>query len=267
MDTTAPIHPTAQIHPTAIIEEGAHIGPHCVIGAYTYIGAEVSLGESCEVRHHATVEGWVLMGSNNIVFPYAYIGGKTHDLKFKGGRTGLRIGDNNEFREYTTIHPATSEGDFTLIGDHNHLLAYSHIAHDCILGNHIVMSGHCALAGHVIVGDHAVIAWGCGIHQFCRVGSYGMASACSKNVKDIPPYMIAEGSPAEVRAINKIGLARHGFSTETITEIGRAYRFLYHEGLNRTQALEKIQALPGFSQKRELQILVKFYKTSKRGVA
>lgn len=202
----------SRIHPTAIIEDGAQLGENVSIGAYAYIGGEVTLGDGCVIQHHATVEGYVIMGRENEVFPYALIGGKTHDLKFKGGHPGLRIGDHNEFREYVTVHPATDDGDFTVIGNHNHLLAYSHIAHDCILGDHIVMSGHGALAGHIPVGDHALIAWGSGVHQFCRIGAHAMVSACSKAVKDVPPYMIVEGTPAEVRAINKVGMERRGFS-------------------------------------------------------
>ncbi|MDR2845178.1 MAG: acyl-[acyl-carrier-protein]--UDP-N-acetylglucosamine O-acyltransferase, partial [Puniceicoccales bacterium] len=143
----------------------------------------------------------------------------------------------------------------------------SHIAHDCVLGDHIVMSGHNALAGHVLVGDHAVIAWGCGVHQFCRIGTYGMASACSKNVKDIPPYMIAEGVPAEVRAINKIAMERAGFAQPAVERISRLYRIFYRDGLNRTQAIEKIRATPDLIDSDEGRIIVDFYTSTTRGVA
>jgi UDP-N-acetylglucosamine acyltransferase len=261
------IHPTATVHPTAILEEGAQIGPGVQIGPYAYIGAEVVLGEGSVVYHHATVEGHVLLGRGNRIFPYALIGGKTHDLKFKGGNPGLRIGDNNEFREYSTVHPATNDGDFTIIGNNNHILAYAHIAHDCVLGDDIVMSGHNALAGHVTVGDHAVIAWGCGIHQFCRIGTYAMIGAMSRNVKDVPPYMITEGQPAEVRAVNKVGLERRGFTPEQIQRIGRIFRILYRDGFNRTQALEKICGTPELLETDEGREIVRFYETSERGVS
>jgi len=257
---------TPLVHPTAIVEQGATLAPDVVIGAYAYIGAGVVLGPGCVVHHHATVEGNVVMGCNNHVWSYAFIGGKTHDLKFKGGNPGLRVGDNNEFREYVTVHPATEDGKFTIIGNNNHLLAYSHVAHDCVLGDHIVMSGQNALAGHVVVGDHAVVAWGVGVHQFCRIGCYAMAGAMSRNTRDVPPYMITEGVPAEVRAVNKVNLERNGFTREQITRIGRAYRIFYRDGLNRTQALEKIRATADLFESPEVRNLVGFYETSARGV-
>ena len=264
---TTTIHPAATVHPTAILEDGVQIGPNVTIGPYAYIGAEVVFGEGCVVHHHATVEGYVILGRNNQIYPYALIGGKTHDLKYKGGRPGLRIGDNNEFREYSTVHPATDDGNFTILGNDNHILAYSHIAHDCILGNDIVMSGHNALAGHVPVGDHAVIAWGCGVHQFCRIGAYAMLGAMSRSVKDVPPYMITEGEPAEVRAVNKVGLERRGFSPGVIQRIGRLFRILYRDGLNRSQALEKIRSTPELFETTEGREIVCFYETTKRGVS
>ena len=259
--------PAAHIHPTAIIEPGACIGNHTTIGAYAYIGAQVTLGEHNHIHHHATVEGNMTLGAHNHVYPYALIGGKTHDLKYKGGTPGLLIGDHNEFREYTTVHPATDDGNFTRIGNHNHLLAYSHIAHDCQLGSHIVMSGHNALAGHVHVHDHAVIAWGSGVHQYCRIGAHAMASACSKNVKDIPPYMIAEGNPARVRAINKVGLERNGLPPETIERVKKLFRILYLGKLNHTQALEKIIATPDLATTPEALALLDFCRATLRGIA
>ncbi|MDR1496832.1 MAG: acyl-ACP--UDP-N-acetylglucosamine O-acyltransferase [Puniceicoccales bacterium] len=263
----ASIHPSARVHPSAIIEAGARLAAGVTIGAYAYIGGEADIGEDCEVCHHATVEGYVILGRANKIFPYALIGGITHDLKFKGGRPGLLIGDNNEFREYSTVHPATNDGDFTRIGNNNHLLAYAHIAHDCALGNNIVMSGHNALAGHVTVGDHALIAWGCGVHQFCRIGTHAMTGAMSKTVKDIPPYMIAEGDPATIRSVNKVGLERNGFAHDAILRTGRLHRILYRDGLNRTQALEKIRATPELAQTPEALALLAFHENTKRGVA
>jgi UDP-N-acetylglucosamine acyltransferase len=264
---SSPVQNNPRIHPTAIIEDGATLAPDVAIGAYAYIGADVTLGAGCIVHHHATVEGLVVMGERNQVYPYALIGGKTHDLKYKGGRTGLRIGNDNEFREYTTVHPATGDGDYTRIGNHNHLLAYSHVAHDCVLGDHIVMSGHNALAGHVTVGDHAVIAWGAGVHQYCRIGEYAMVGGMSRNTKDIPPYMITEGVPAEVRAVNKVNLERNSFTHEQIMRIGRIHRIFYRDGLNRTQALEKLRASNDLMETREGQILAAFYADSQRSVA
>jgi UDP-N-acetylglucosamine acyltransferase len=255
------------IHPTAIIESGAKLAAGVKVGAYAYIGSEVTLGENCVVHHHATVEGWVEMGEGNQIYPYALIGGKTHDLKYSGGRSGLRIGNHNEFREYVSVHPATGDGDFTIIGNHNHLLAYSHVAHDCILGDHIVMSGQNALAGHITVGDHAVIAWGVGVHQFCRVGCYAMAGAMSRNSKDIPPYMITEGVPAETRAVNKVNMERNGFTHEQILRVGRIFRLFYRDGRNRSQALEILRSTPELIESTEGRTIADFFASTQRGVA
>lgn len=231
----------ANIHPTAIIEKGAKIAENVEIGAYAYIGAEVEIGEGTCVAHHATVDGFTKMGKNNQVFPYAFVGGKTHDLKFKGGKTGLIIGDNNVFREYSTSHLATADGTFTVIGSNNNFLAYSHIAHDCIVGNNVIISAHAALGGHVHLEDHAVIGWGSGVHQFCRVGEYAMLSASSKSVKDIPPFMMADGSPAEVCAINKLNMQRNGFTEDDINAVFFAFKTIYKKGLNRKHAFEELQ--------------------------
>ncbi|GHB91415.1 acyl-ACP--UDP-N-acetylglucosamine O-acyltransferase [Cerasicoccus arenae] len=234
----------ADIHPTAIIESGAQLADDVSIGAYAYIGAEVVLGSGCVVRHHATVEGYTLMGAQNEVWPYAMIGGKTHDLKFNGGKPGLKIGDRNVFREYVTVHGATKDGEFTTMGNDNVILAYSHIAHDCHVGNHLVMSSHAAFGGHVVVGDRVNIGWNAGIHQFCRLGDYAMVGACAKAVQDVPPLMIADGNPAEVKTINKVGLERDGFASEEITLARSVFKIFYRENLNRAQALERLREHP-----------------------
>lgn len=255
-----------RIHPTAIVETGAALGTGVEIGAYAYIGARVTLGDRCRVHHHATVEGHTTLGEDNQVFPYALIGGMTHDLKFKGGEPGLRIGSHNVFREYVTVHIATNDGEFTVLGDHNVILAYSHVAHDCVVGNHLVMSSHAALAGHVVVGDHVNFGWGAGIHQFCRIGDYAMVAATAKLVQDAPPFMIVDGSPAEVRAYNKVGLERGDFSPEEILLVHRVFKILFREGLNRTQAIEKLRHHPE-ADSRIIRTLVSFIESSRRGIA
>ena len=230
------------IHPTAIIEDGAELDDGVTVGAYAYIGAHVKIGKGTEVMHHATVDGATSMGPGNEVHPYAYVGGKTHDLKYRGGVQGLEIGSSNVFREFTTVHCATAEGLVTRVGDHNLILSYSHIAHECIVGNHLVMSSHSALGGHVEVGDHVNIGWGVGLHQFCRIGDYAMAGAASKVVQDVPPFMIADGNPAMVRTTNKVGLERAGFASADISLVRRMFKLYYKEGLNRRQASEKLAA-------------------------
>jgi UDP-N-acetylglucosamine acyltransferase len=231
---------STEIHPTAIIEPGAELEAGVTVGAYAYIGSRVKIRKGTEVMHHATVDGGTTMGNDNEVHPYAYVGGKTHDLKFQGGSPGLRVGSGNVFREFTTVHCATTEGTETIVGDNNLILAYSHIAHECIVGNHLIMSSHAALGGHVEIGDRVNIGWGVGLHQFCRVGDYAMVGAASKVVQDVPPFMIAEGNPAMVRTTNKIGLERAGFSPENVNIARRVFKMFYKEGLNRRQATERL---------------------------
>jgi UDP-N-acetylglucosamine acyltransferase len=256
---------SARIHPTAIIEDGAVLGAEVEVGAYAYVGRQVTLGDGCVVQHHGTVEGLTLLGTRCEVFPYAVIGGKTHDLKFKGGTPGLRIGARNVFREYVTVHAATNDGEFTVLGDDNVILAYSHIAHDCIVGNHLVMSSQAALAGHVVLGDHVNVAWGVGMHQFCRVGSFAMVGAMSKLVQDVAPFFIADGNPAVIRGFNKIGLERNGFTAEQIDRVKAIYKTLYRSGLNRTQALEQLAARPD-ADGAEILAVRQFAAASERGL-
>lgn len=255
------------IHPTAIIEPGAVIGANVTVDAYAYIGSEVTLGDGCVVQHHATVEGYTFLGARNEVFPYALIGGKTHDLKYKGGKPGLRVGDDNVFREYSTVHLGTDDGEFTVLGNRNHILAYSHVAHGCVIGDHLVMSSHSAIAGHCIVGNHVNVGWGAGVHQFCRVGDFAMVAACSKVVQDVLPFMIADGNPAEVKTLNKVGLERNGFSPADIDAVRKVHRILYRDGLNRSQALERIHADAELMDNARIGELLAFVASSKRGLA
>lgn len=232
----------ARIHPTAIVEPGAQLGPDVEIGAYAYVGGTAVIGDGGRLHHHATVEGNTVLGRSCEIFPYACIGARTQDLKHKGGNPGLRVGDRNVFREYVSVHCATNDGDFTRIGDGNNILAYGHVAHDCLLGNGIVMSNGAVLAGHVVVGDYAVLGGYAGVHQFCRIGEHAMLSACAKLVQDLPPFFTADGVPATVRAFNKEGLKRRGYTPEQLERVKQIYRILYRDGLNRTQALEKLAA-------------------------
>jgi UDP-N-acetylglucosamine acyltransferase len=200
------------------------------------------------------------------IFPYSCIGGKSQDLKYKGGNPGLRIGDRNVFREYVTVHCATNDGDVTRVGSDNVFLGACHIAHDCVLGDHIVMSNGAMVAGHVVIENHVVVGGYGGIHQFCRLGSFAMLSATAKLVHDLPPYFIADGTPAEVRAINRVGLERNGFGPEQIERVKQIYRTLYREGLNRSQALEKLATHPHAATD-EFQRVLNFAKSSERGLA
>ncbi len=256
----------AKIHPLAIVETDVVLGDGVEIGPFAFIGAGVRIGAGTKVHHHASVEGRTEVGRDCEIFPYCSIGAKTQDLKFKGGVPGTRIGDRNVFREYVSVHAATNDGEFTVIGSDNTLLAYSHVAHDCVLGNHIVMSNSISLAGHVTVEDHVTIGGVAGIHQFCRIGAYAMVSAYAKVVQDIAPYFIADGQPAIIRSINKVGLERKGFTAEQLDRVKQVYRVLFREGLNRTQALEKLGAHAAASTE-EFQRILAFAAKSERGLA
>ena len=252
------------IHPTAIIHPRAQIGADCEIGPYCVIGEHVTLGDNCKLHSHVVIDGHTKLGKGNEIFPFASIGLKTQDLKWKGGVTRTEIGDFNTLREYVTVHSATSDGDATRIGSNNHILAYSHIAHDCIIGSHIVMSNCATLAGHVTVEDHAVISISA-IHQFCRIGKLSMIGGCSKVVQDVPPFMIADGNPAETRTINKVGMERHGISDESQNALKQAYKILFREGLSIPNALAKIEKeLPSLP---EILHLTQFVRASERGIS
>lgn len=254
------------IHPTAVIEPGAQLGEGVEIGAFCYVGPRVRLGDRTRLHHHASVEGNTWLGEACEIFPYACIGGKTQDLKYQGGDPGVRIGARNVFREYYTVHAATFDGDFTRVGDDNTFLAAGHIAHDCVIGNHVVASNGAMFAGHVVVEDHVVIGGYGGVHQFCRLGAHSMLSATAKLVHDLPPYFIADGAPAVVRAFNKIGLERRGHSPEQIERVKWLFRILYREGLNRSQALEKLAAHEQAGSPEFVRMLA-FARESERGLA
>ena len=253
------IHPSAIIHPKAKLSPDCHVGPYCVIGEH------VEIGDGCKLHSHVIVGGHTKLGINNEVFPFASIGLKTQDLKWKGGTTRTEIGDCNTFREYVTVHSATSDGDSTRIGSHNNLLAYSHVAHDCQIGSNVVMSNGSTLAGHVIVHDHAILGGLTGVHQFCRIGRMAMLGGYSKVVQDIPPFMIADGNPAATRTVNKVGLTRNGVSEETQGALRQAYKTIFREGLTVAKAIETMEN--DLQQVLELKELIEFMRTSERGLA
>jgi UDP-N-acetylglucosamine acyltransferase len=253
------IHSSAIVHPKAQIGSGCEVGPYCVIGE------NVTLGDGCELHSHVVIDGHTKLGQRNEIFPFASIGLKTQDLKWKEGTTRTEIGDANVFREYVTIHSATGDGEITRVGSHNNILAYCHIAHNCLLGNHVIMSNVATLAGHVTVEDHAIIGGLAAIHQFCRIGKMSMIGGCSKVVQDVPPFMMADGNPAETRTINKIGIERKGISEQAQVVLRQVYKILFREGLTISNALAKIEKeLPLLP---EVQYLLQFVRTSERGIS
>jgi UDP-N-acetylglucosamine acyltransferase len=255
----------SSIHPTAIVHPNAEIGAGCVIGPYCVIGERVALGAECRLHSHVVVDGYTTLGPGNEIFPFASIGLKTQDLKWKGGITRTAIGNGNTFREYVTINSATGDGESTIVGSHNHILAYCHLGHNVRLGSHIVMSNVATLAGHVIVEDHAVVGGLAAVHQFCRIGKMAIVGGCSKVVQDVPPFMLADGNPAETRTINKIGLERNGVAEESQAALKQAFRLLFREGLTVSNALIRMEAevkpLP------EIQHLIAFTRASERGIS
>ncbi len=252
------VHSTAIVHPKANVASSCEVGPYCVIGEH------VKLGEHCRLHSHVVIDGHTRLGQANEIFPFATIGKKTQDLKWKGGVTRLEIGDRNVFREGVTIHCATGDGDATVIGSDNLMLTYVHIAHDCKLGSHIIMSGYAGLAGHVAVEDHAILGGYTAVHQFCRVGKFAMTGGCSRIPQDVAPFMIVEGNPAETRTINKIGLERNGFSGEAVAALRQAYKIIFREELSVPNALLKIESeLPPLPEVRHL---VQFIRASERGI-
>lgn len=250
------------IHPTAIVHPEARIPSDVEIGAYAYIGPMVELGAGCRVHHHATIEGQTVIGRDNEFFPYCCVGLRTQDKKYKGGEPGLRMGDRNVVREFTTIHTATHEGEETLIGSDNLFLAYVHIAHDCVIGNHVIFSNNGTLAGHVVVEDRVVLGGLTGVHQFCRLGAYAMIGACSKVVQDVPPFTISDGHPVVLRGINKVGMERAGFTAEQIQEIRELYRLFFRKHLPRTQIFQELPALEAGSPGGQF---AEFIRKSERG--
>ena len=254
------------IHKTAIIHRDAEIPTDCEIGPYCVIGDDITLGEGCVLRSHVVLEGPSRIGKKNEFYPFCSIGQRTQDLKYDGEPTHLEIGDGNTFREFVTVNRATAKGAKTIIGSRSNFLAYTHIAHDCVLGSGIVMSNCGTLAGHVVVEDHAIIGGLAAVHQFCRIGALAIIGGCSKVVQDIPPYMMADGNPAEVRTVNKVGLERHGVGEEAQKALRSAYKLLYREsGLNIGDAVARIRKdLPDLAEVRHL---CDFVDRSERGIS
>src|SRR5438876_3717386 len=253
------------IHSTAVVYPKAQVGADCEIGPYCVVGENVVLGPRCRLHSHVVVDGHTRLGEGNEIFPFASIGLQTQDLKWKGGVTRTKIGDHNTFREYVTINSATGDGEETVVGSNNHILAYCHIAHNVTLSDHIIMSNVATLAGHVLVEDYAVVGGLAAVHQFCRIGKMAIIGGCSKVVQDVPPFMLADGNPAETRTINKVGLDRNGVAEEVQGALKLAYKILFREGLTISNALARIEAK--LSPSPELQHLVQFVRQSERGIS
>src|ERR1700737_2666471 len=253
-----------KIHPTAVIDPGAEIGSDFGIGPYCIVGAEVRIGAGCWLQNHVTICGAVKIGAGNRFHAFCSIGQRTQDLKYAGEPTHLEIGAENTFREFVTVNRATAAGSITRVGDKGNFLAYSHIAHDCVLENYVVFSNNGTLAGHVFVQDYAVIGGLTAIHQFCRIGCNAITGGCWKIVQGVPPFMIADGNPAVVRGVNVVGLERRGVPAEKIRILKESYRILYRAKLNTKQAVKELEK--SFGNVAEARELIEFIEKSERGI-
>ena len=253
-----------QIHATAIVDPGAELGPGTVIGPYCVVEAGVAIGPDCWLQHHVTLCGPMRAGARNKFYAYCSVGQQTQDLKYRGEPTYLEIGDENSFREFVTVNRSTTAEGKTRIGSCGNFLAYSHIGHDCTVGDAVVFSNNGTLAGHVQIGDHAIMGGLTAVHQFCRIGRYAITGGCSKIVQDVPPFMIADGNPAEIRGINLVGLERNSFAPESVKWIKEAFRLIYRSKYNTRQAVEAIEKeLPA---NEEIRQILDFIASSERGI-
>ena len=256
----------AKIHPTAIISPDVFIDPDesTEIGPYTIIEGNVTIHKGCRIGPYVHIQGYTEIGAGCRILTGAIIGSIPQDLKYKGGKTYLKIGERNTIREFVTINTGTSEGESTIIGNNNLIMAYVHIAHNCVIGNSVIIANGGTLAGHVVIDDFAIIGGLVGIHQFCRVGRYSIIGGCSKITKDIVPFVIADGHPAVPHGVNKIGLKRKGIPPEKIAHIEEIYRILFRSGLNVSEAMVELEKM---EKTEEVVCMVDFIKNSSRGIA
>jgi len=253
------------IHATAIVDPAAKLAEGVTVGPYSIIGADVEIGPGSQIGPHVVLKGPTKIGANNRFFQFGSIGEDTQDLKYRGGRVILEIGDNNIFRECVTVHRGTEDGGgVTRIGDHNVLMAYSHVAHDCIVGNHNVFSNNATLAGHVVMEDHVIVSGLSAVHQFCRLGSHSFIARGTFIVKDVLPYVVVEGGSAKTYGINKIGLRRRGFSDQTILQLSRAYKTIFRKKYSVQEALHELE--PMLAECPEVQALIDGLNISERGI-
>ena len=257
-----------KIHPTAIVEDGALIGADVEIGPFAHIGKDVRIGDGTVVKQGAIIDGHTTIGKECQIFPYACIGMKTQDLKYQDGSVSyVEIGDRTVIREFATVHLGTADGEKTIIGNDCLFMCYCHAAHGVILGDHVICSNSVQLAGDVHLQDWAIVGGCTAVHQFCTVGKHAMVGGMARITQDIPPFMlcIPKGDEIHVAGPNIVGLTRRGFAKETLTTLKEASRVLYRSGLNRSQALERIES--DIEQIDEIRYLVSFYRNSQRGVA
>jgi len=253
-----------RIHPTAIVNPKAELGENLEIGPYAVVGEDVSIGDNSVIHPHAVIDGFTAIGEGCEIFPGAAVGLRCQDLKYGGEKTYVRIGARTVIRECVTVNSSTGQGSVTIVGDDCYLMAYSHVGHNCRLGNGVVMANLASLAGHILIEDEAVLGGLVGVHQFVHVGTLSMIGGLSKVNQDVPPYALSDGVPCSVVDSNAVGLRRHGFPPETRRIIRRAFKILFKSGLATSHAVEIVKSdLP---QIPEIVHLLEFIAKSERGI-
>jgi len=253
------IHPTAIIDPAAELAEDVCVGPFCLIGPGVQIDAGTTVGS------HVVIKGPTRIGKNNRIFQFSSVGEDTQDMKYRGEITRLEIGDGNIIREYCTIHRGTIQDKaLTQLGSHNLLMAYTHVAHDCVVGNHVIMANAASIAGHVQVEDFAILGGFTLVHQFCKIGQYSFSAMGSIISRDLPPYVLVGGQPTKPHGINAVGLERQGFGQEAIRQIKKAYKIIYKSGLKLEAAIEALEEM--VEETPEVECVVTFLKQTQRSI-
>ena len=258
-----------RVHPSAIVDPKAELAEGVEVGAYALIGPNVRIGEGTTVGPHTVIEGLTSIGKRNRIFQFASIGAAPQDKKYRGESTRLEVGDDNTIREFVTLNCGTAqEGGVTRVGSDNWIMAYVHVAHDCVVGDHTIFANSTNLAGHVEIGDWVILGGYTGVHQFCKIGAHAMTGVGTVVLHDIPPFVMASGNTAQAHGINSEGLRRRGFSNETINAIRRAYRTLYKSGLTLDEARTRLaeQASEGGGGENEIRLLAEFLHGVTRGI-
>lgn len=253
------IHKTAIIDAKAELDSGVEIGPYCIIGP------QVKIAKNTKLAPHVVIDGWTKIGEGCRIFQFASLGAIPQDLKYKGEESWVILGNNNTIREFVTIHRGTAQsGGKTIMGDNNLLMAYSHVAHDCKIGNQVILANAATLAGHIEIEDYAIVGGLVGIHQFLRLGRHCIIGGGSGVNQDIPPYMMANGQRAKLYGVNNIGLKRHNFSPEAVSNLKKAYHIIFRSGLTIKKALDQVQT--EIKNSPEVDHLISFIKSSEKGI-
>lgn len=253
------IHKTAIIDAKAELDSGVEIGPYCIIGP------QVKIAKNTKLAPHVVIDGWTKIGEGCRIFQFASLGAIPQDLKYKGEESWVILGNNNTIREFVTIHRGTAQsGGKTIMGDNNLLMAYSHVAHDCKIGNQVILANAATLAGHIEIEDYAIVGGLVGIHQFLKLGRHCIIGGGSGVNQDIPPYMMANGQRAKLYGVNNIGLKRHNFSPEAVSNLKKAYHIIFRSGLTVKKALDQVQT--EIKNSPEVDHLISFIKSSERGI-